>query len=625
MKIGYLFSRYPVPSQTFCDTEMRAIEQRGFQVEIYSCSPPVTSFRHEAEGRPAGPVFHAPPPAGLELGRLGALARGAWPAALIAAHEARFGADRKPSRRALHAVAFAERLRRRGVEHLHVHFANRATHAALFIHALTGIPFSFTAHAQDFLVDLGNDALLREMCAQAAFVVAVSDFSRRALVEKCPDAAFKIHRIYNGLPLDRWPSPPPRACLASRTLHIFSAGRLIEFKGFDDLIAACALLRESAVDFHCEIAGEGPALEALERQIAALRLSSQVHLRGLLPQGEIRARLANCDVFALASREDAKGACDVLPTVILEAMAAGRPVISTRLAGIPEMVADRQTGLLVEPGEIEALAAALATLAADQPLRERLGDAGRACLEDRFSSGITSGQLAALFASSREVTQQPQQEQIPLVLLIDSWPSSETDEAFRLEALPDAVPGMRILALRAGKPPAKPLSEEQLSVFCSLEFLPDAIVLEAEWRECAAVAHLLESWRGRLGTGVETEDYLLAARRALYLHRRWQSEPEVRHIHAIGPESLLCAWLLMRLHSGRQASFLLPVSAPGALSNSVLRRLAPDFIAGWLPAAPGLAAELGEAFHGDGVCAKADTGKLWKTFLARQAASSTSL
>ena len=169
-------------------------------------------------------------------------------------------------------------LQRRGIEHLHVHFANRATHAALFIHALTGMPFSFTAHAQDFLVDLGNDALLGEMCARAAFVVAVSEWSRRELIERCPDAAAKIHRIYNGLPLDRWPAPAGRWRPQCTPLRILSVGRLVAFKGFDDLIAACAGLKARGMAFRCEIAGEGPLRGTLARRIEELGLAGQCHV-----------------------------------------------------------------------------------------------------------------------------------------------------------------------------------------------------------------------------------------------------------------------------------------------------------------------------------------------------------
>ena len=266
MKIGYLFSRYPVPSQTFCDTEMRALEAAGYEVEIFSCSPPTSSFRHGADDRPRSPVFYAPTGAALEWVEMAARHAGRLPGAMVADHAARFGERYEPTRRARHAVYFADLLQRRGVEHLHVHFANRATHAALFIHALTGLPFSFTAHAQDFLVDLGNDDLLREMCARASFVVAVSDWSRRALIERCPDAAAKIHRVYNGLPLDRWPRPDPSRP-AFGPLRIFSVGRLVEFKGFTDLIAACARLQENGIDFQCEIAGEGPLRDVLTNQI----------------------------------------------------------------------------------------------------------------------------------------------------------------------------------------------------------------------------------------------------------------------------------------------------------------------------------------------------------------------
>jgi glycosyltransferase involved in cell wall biosynthesis len=674
VKIGYLFSRYPVPSQTFCDTEMRALEERGFEIEIYSCSPPATSFRHDAGGRPRGPVFHAPPRRGLELGRLAALERGVWPAALIAGHEARFGARYEPSRRAVHAVAFAETMQRRGIDHVHVHFANRATHAALFIHALTGIPFSFTAHAQDFLVDLGSDALLQEMCAQAAFVVAVSDFSRQALLEKCPAAGAKIHRIYNGLPLDRWPVPaaaadpatevanrshepwralgaqtpavaavydrrtpgpthgatgghtPPLQPEANRAgcswteapgaLRIFSAGRLIEFKGFDDLIAACALLRDRAVAFECDIAGDGPAHDALESRIAELGLARQVRLLGLLPQAEIRTRLAASGVFALASRVDAKGSSDVLPTVILEAMAAGRAVVSTRLAGIPELVIDGVTGILVAPGDPNALAGALASLADDAGRRDRFGRAGRSRLEEHFSAGQSSGQLAALFSTGQREKPCVPSPESTLVLLLDAWPGDTTPPLARLL---EAVPGARILALTVGAPASQaPPGGEVLSLVPSVEFLPDAIVLEAEWRERASEAHRLEVWRGGVGAGVETIDFLLAARRALYLHHHWTQEPPVRHIHAAGAAALLCTWLLLQLDPTRQASFLLP-GPPNGLSNSAVRRLAPAFQGGWLPGSNRLAAELGDSFSSDDPRTQAEGGNSWQNALCRWA------
>ena len=369
---------------------------------------------------------------------------------MVAEHAARYGEKYDPVRRARHAVYFADLLRKRGVEHLHVHFANRATHAALFIHALTGLPFSFTAHAQDFLVDLGSDELLGEMCARAAFVATVSDWSRRELIKRCPEAETKIQRVYNGLPLDRWPDPDPGKTVFA-PWRIFSVGRLVEFKGFDDLIAACARLQARGVAFRCEIAGDGPLRGTLARQIDELDLSGSVRLLGMLPQAEIRARLAECDVFALACRLDEKGACDVLPTVILEAMAAGRPVVSTRLAGVPEMVDHGQTGWLVEPGNVPALAAALDALGHDPGLRQRFGVAGRAKLEADFSSAGTTRQLAALFSKTRAETVAPLPSAGPgVVCLLDRWPTGNDGFDAALLAWRDRQPGLRLICLTPG-------------------------------------------------------------------------------------------------------------------------------------------------------------------------------
>ena len=608
MKVAYLFSRYPVPSQTLCDTEMRALEAAGFELEIYACSPPTTSFRHGVDDWPRARASYAPPPEGLAWWEAAARRDGRWPAATIARHEAVYGARYEPAKRARHALYFAHLLRRQGVEHVHVHFANRATHAALFIHELTGIPFSFTAHAQDFLVDLGSDALLGEMCARAAFVVAVSEWSRRALIEKCPSAGAKIHRVYNGLPLDRWPAPLPTALSSTGELRIFSVGRLIEFKGFADLIAACAKLRERGVPFRCEMAGDGPLREALEARIRSVPgLASCVRLTGLVTQEEVRARMIECDVFALACRVDEKGACDVLPTVILEAMAAGRPVVSTRLAGVPEMVADEKTGLLVPPGDPGALAEALIRLANEPELRTAFGLAGRARLTAEFSADESARQLGALLTNAKAAGDfspagaPPTATSLPTLCLLDRWPEPGAGVGIDDGALLDLrrdLPGLRYIALTAGRPPvADGLPDATLSLVAAFEFLPDALALETGWRVFVREAHRIESWRGVVGGGCTTEDFLLAARRALYLHQHLRLEPaRPWHVHAVGPGAVLCAWLLVRLGAGT-ASFFLGRDAP--LTGAALRRLAPAFVGGWIVGERKLTAAFGPGFRFD--------------------------
>lgn len=598
-----------MPSQTFCDTEVRALEAAGFELEIYSCSPPTTSFRHGVGDWPRARVSYAPPRDSLDWWETAARHEGHWPAATIARHEAEYGPRYEPAKRARHALYFAGLLRRQGVEHLHVHFANRATHAALFIHELTGIPFSFTAHAQDFLVDLGSDALLGEMCEKAAFVVAVSEWSRRALIEKCPSAEAKIHRVYNGLPLDRWPTTRPSAPVLSGGLRIFSIGRLVDFKGFPDLAVACANLKAWKIPFVCEIAGEGPVRDALQRLIIDLGIKENVLLAGLLSQEEVRARLAACDVFALACRVDEKGACDVLPTVILEAMAAGKPVVSTRLAAVPEMVDDERTGLLVPPGDSQALAHALARLAADPNLRADFGAAGRAKWAAAFSADESARQLGALFSKAK-AGPGPGRLRTPIVVprstvwcLFDRWPlageGASGPGSGSLFGLRRRLPGLRLLALATGSAPAATdQTEAALSVVMAFEFLPDAFVLETSWRLFSPEAHRIETFRGVIGNGCKTDDFLLAARRALHLYHDLQRGPtRLQHLHAVGPGAVLCAWLLVQLGAAGTASFSL--GRESGLTGATLRRLAPAFVGGWIVGERKLAVSLGRGFGSD--------------------------
>src|SRR5262249_1946824 len=199
----------------------------------------------------------------------------------------------------------------------------------------------------------------------------------------CPEAAKKIFRVYNGLDLAHLTEARLTEPRTSPNV-ILSVGRLVSFKGFEILIDACAELSRSKMEFRCEIVGDGPLREKLAARIAELNLQDEVQLCGALSQAKVYEKLRRCDLFALASLVDEQGASDVFPTVILEAMACGKPVVSTRLAGIPEAVIDSSTGLLVSPGNSAELATALLKLIDDPPLRERMGAAGRQRIENNF-------------------------------------------------------------------------------------------------------------------------------------------------------------------------------------------------------------------------------------------------
>src|SRR5437867_4169461 len=389
---------------------MLALERLCLELTIGSVYPPLTSLRHEHISCLRASIHYAPPQEILKILENAWRTTGKWPRDLVQQHEQRYGPSAKAELRARNAFYFADFFGRNDVEHVHVHFANRAAHTALFLQEISGIPFSVTAHGQDFMKDLGSDDLLREICAAAEFVAAETDYSRELLCRRCPDSAAKIHRVYNGIDLKRFPmknGEPPRPLRSEQPVaasyqapRIISVGRLVEFKGFEHLIDACAELARRGFDFACDIIGDGPLRETLRSKIAKLNLSSRINLLGSLSQKAVLEKLRDTDIFALASVTDAQGATDVFPTVILEAMASARPVVSTRLAGIPELVVDGQTGMLAPPGDSTALAHALEQLLRDPELRLRFGGAGRARIEQHFRIEQTVAPLIEMLERS---------------------------------------------------------------------------------------------------------------------------------------------------------------------------------------------------------------------------------
>lgn len=571
-RIAYLYSRYPVVSQTFCDSEMLALEARGFDLDIASLNPPPNAFRHERFDQLEAEVLYPPP--SRVLAKLKALreADGSWQerfGEMIVRHDREYGSSFKAATRARNALYFAELFRKRGIGHVHVHFANRATHTALFLKQWAGIPFSFTAHAQDFMVDLGSDELLRELCREAEFVVGVSDFSSDLLRQACPDSADKIGRVYNGIAMDQFPTAPIGDF---GPLRIISIGRLIEFKGFHHLVGACARLKERGIDFHWTLVGEGPWRDRLEAQAREIGLTSdEVTFAGVQSQESVKQLLTGSDVFCLPCIVDSKGASDILPTVITESMACSLPVVSTRLVGVPEMVVPEETGLLVEPGEVGALADALARLANDRDLARRFGRAGRARAEVVFELQETSSQLAEKFDAAlpeMPVTVSPRKDADSVLYLLDTWPpaAGETHlvEEVRFATRQDHTP-LSVMACRAGQRPGSEIGD--------VEFLPDAIVFEAEWQAHPEIARRVMEWRSELGTGIDTEEFLIAARRALSLARLVEKRG-IRHLHAARSSVLVTAWLVHRL-TGIPFSFTIESRRP-FLGVETIDRLAAE-------------------------------------------------
>jgi glycosyltransferase involved in cell wall biosynthesis len=596
MRLGYLYSRYPVISQTFCDAEMLALERRGLELKIGSVYPPLTSLRHEHITRLRAPIHYAPPQEILRISEMNAKIAGRWPGDLVEKHERRYGPDVKAAQRARNALYFADFFARNKVDHVHVHFANRAAHTALFLKQISGVPFSVTAHGQDFMKDLGSDDLLREICAAAEFVAAETDYSRQLLRERCPDSAAKIHRVYNGIDLERFPTPV--SATVNAVPRIISVGRLVAFKGFDHLVDSCAELARRGFDFTCDIIGDGPLRDMLQAKIEKLNLASRINLLGSLSQQAVLEKIQGADIFALASVIDAQGASDVFPTVILEAMACARPVVSTRLAGIPELVVNGETGILVSPGDTAALTETLQRLLCDRELRLRYGRAGHARMEQQFRIEDTVAPLLQLFekapansgkSSQRRASHPPSvaaatfsaagnEPGTGIIYLIDRWPDNDLPllereiEEMKRRDVPIAP---FICELNSSARLSRAM--EQLAP--SLEFLPDAIVIEAEWRANRGEAQSLEEERAQQRNRVPGGIFLRQARFALAV-RALLRHKHVAHVHATSSRALVCALMLKKLlnvtvSATIEARSELPRNwIQDALSNCVGARLA---------------------------------------------------
>jgi glycosyltransferase involved in cell wall biosynthesis len=600
VRLGYLYSRYPVISQTFCDAEMLALEQRGIELVIGSVYPPLTSLRHEYIARLTAPIHYAPPQEILRILERDAKTTRKWPRDLVEQHDASHGPAAKAEQRARNALYFAEFFAGSGVDHVHVHFANRAAHTAVFLKEISGIPFSVTAHGQDFMKDLGSDDLLREICAAAEFIAAETDFSRDLLRQRCPDSAAKIHRVYNGIDLERFPAP--RAANGNPIPRIVSVGRLVAFKGFDDLIDSCAELARRRIDFVCEIIGDGPLRETLQTKIERLDLSSRVNLLGSSSQGAVLEKLRAADIFALASTTDAQGATDVFPTVILEAMASARPVVSTHLAGIPELVVDGQTGLLAPPGDSTALAHALEQLLRDPELRFRFGHAGRERIEQQFRIEQTVAPLIELFEKKGDKLQRPTSrckvtkatEATPrIAYLIDQWPDHEFPLLER-EVEEMKRRNVPILLFVCELNSSARLTGTMERVAPSLQFLPDAMVLEAEWRANRALAQQLEEDRAQQSSRAPGSTFLRQARFALVL-RKLIKEENVSHIHATSSRALVCALMLKKLLGVTVSATIEPRSE---LSREWIQNALSECLGGRLSSRK-LVEQLGSAFFLD--------------------------
>src|SRR5262249_54686286 len=295
----------------------------------------------------------------------------------------------------------AWRLPRLGVERLHAHFANQTADCAGIAGSVAGLPFSFTAHAYDiYSADPRlRNATLDWKLRHAARVFTVRNFARDLLRARLPEAdRERVCTAYVGIPtgLFRAEPPPPDG----DGVRLLCVARFQEKKGIDTLLDACALLRDRHVPFHLELIGDGPLRSELEAQVVQLDLGRHVALPGPLSQEEVAQAMKACHLVVMPCRRDRTGDMDGIPTVFMEALATGRPVVSCAVSGVPELVRDGETGALVPPDDARALAEAVERLAADPALRARLGAQGRALVERQYDQDRNARRVVELLAGA---------------------------------------------------------------------------------------------------------------------------------------------------------------------------------------------------------------------------------
>lgn len=291
------------------------------------------------------------------------------------------------------ACDWALRLRSEPVSLIHAQWVHSSGTIGMYAAWLLDRPFSFMGHAADLFRDR---VALEDKVRRASFIACISTF-HRDLFRRLGAREEQLEIVYCGIDPDHF-EYRPRVANPGRPLRIVSVGRLVEKKGFADLIRACRVLRERQVAFECTIAGSGPLLAELRELALREGVAAQVTLTGeAVDQDDLPALLHRADVFCLPCVWARDNDVDGLPQVLMEAMACGVAVVSTRLVGIPDLVIHEETGLLVEPHDVAAIADSLVRLRDDPDLCGSLVAAARAHVEAAFSAERALQPLIARF------------------------------------------------------------------------------------------------------------------------------------------------------------------------------------------------------------------------------------
>lgn len=400
MRLAYVVSRFPLASETFILRELNALEdEHGWDVALLALFAPQRPFAHPDAARWLPRVARTTLPRGAQ-----ALAR--WlrrrpGATLRVVASILRGYARRPALlvRALVTLVLAadhaERLERGQVDHVHAHFATYPALAAWVAHRLTGASFSLTAHAHDLFVDRSH---LGAVLDEAAFVVTISEFNRRFLRLHGLGTATPTVVVRCGVLPERYAVRPDRPPPVESVVRCLCVASLEEYKGHATLLDALSRTRHRG-RLQLDLVGGGSLAGPLAARARALGIADRVRFLGPRTEGEVAALLAAADLFVLASVVARDGQMEGIPVALMEALACAVPTIASDLSGIPELVQDDVTGVLVEPGDADALARAIDGVLDDPAAARRRALAGRALVERDYDVRTSAQALDALFRS----------------------------------------------------------------------------------------------------------------------------------------------------------------------------------------------------------------------------------
>ena len=379
-KVAYVVKRYPRYSETFIVNEILAHEKSGLDIDIYSIKTSNdTHFQNIISDIKAN-VYYLNNNNRIKADDLLELQYkldSMFPGFLkdISAFKL-YNSEELYS-----GMKLAEHIHKNGNNHIHAYFATSASAVARIASFITGVPYSLTAHAKDIYHEDNDYEDLHQKLGDSESVITVSNYNKEYLTKTFPECSDNIFRVYNGLNIRQFKYKSP----INRIPLLLAIGRLVEKKGFTDLISACSILSKNKVEYECQIVGEGDLKEQLVEQINSYGLQGKIKLTGPLPQNKIKRLIQNSSIFVAPCVVGRDGNRDGLPPVLLESMALGTPCISTDVTGIPEVIENEKTGLIVPQSSPDLLSQSIIKLLADDDLRKQISLRARKLIEKNFN------------------------------------------------------------------------------------------------------------------------------------------------------------------------------------------------------------------------------------------------